>query len=318
MTVIAPLDRERLREEYRTARPFPFVAIDGFLDRDFASAVAGSYPSFEEARALGREFRAVNENRKVQIVDYERFPRPVQQLADALAAPAFMRELEQITGVSDLVWDRSFSGGGMHQTAKSGWLDVHVDFNYHPSLAMYRRLNILVFLNPDWDERWGGVLELWDADVKERQNAFTPVLNRCVIFETSETSFHGVTPVVCPEGAVRRSFAAYYYTREPPPKWNGRHHGTLFRARPDEHMKAYLLMPASRAKTAVMDGVASARSFVKSMLGRNDPSEPALAEPEAEAPAVPAVPPPREVEVEPAPKNTEREAVVFAAPPTSD
>lgn len=268
MTVIAPLDRDRLREQFRSAKPFPFIAIDGFLEPAFAAEVAASYPSFEQARTLGREFRAVNEHRKIQVVDYQRFPAPVKTLSDALASPELLRQLEQITGIPRLRWDPGLGGGGMHQTASSGWLDVHVDFNYHEELHMYRRLNILVFLNPEWDERWGGLLELWDEDVKVRHHAFAPLLNRCVIFETSETSFHGVTPVVCPDGEVRRSFAAYYYTVEPPARWSGRPHSTLFRARPDEHMKAYLLMPAEKARNAVADGVASAKSMVKGLFGR--------------------------------------------------
>lgn len=268
MSLIAPLDRDRLREQYRTAKPFPFLSIDGFLEPTFAAEVASSYPSFDQARALGREFRAVNENRKTQIVDYQRFPDAVKKLADTLGSAEMLRALEDITGIQGLHWDPGFAGGGMHQTASSGWLDVHVDFNYHEELRMHRRLNILVFLNPEWDERWGGLLELWDENVTQRHHALAPILNRCVIFETSEISFHGVTAVVCPDGVVRRSFAAYYYTPEPPVRWSGQHRSTVFRARPNEPLKAYVLMPAERARHAAASGLTSVKGVVKGFLGR--------------------------------------------------
>lgn len=252
--VIRPLDRETLRRRFDTAQPFRFLAIDDFLDADFAREVAASYPSFEDARRMGFEFRAVNENRKVQITDATRFPEPVQRLNQALASPAFLEDLSAITGIPKLLADEKLAGGGIHMTGASGRLDVHVDFNLIEDRGLHRRLNILVFLNPEWPEAWGGQIELWDRDVKHLHHGFLPVFNRCVLFETSEISYHGVAAVRCPEGFARRSFAAYYYTEEAPAGWDGRFHNTIFRARPDERLRGWVLMPAERAWRAVSRG----------------------------------------------------------------
>lgn len=267
MSVLAPYDREALRTQFRSAQPFPWIKIDGFLQPDFASTVEKSYPPFEVATGMGKQFQAVNENRKVQIVDYAKFPDPVKQLSDAVSNPKFLEDLAYITGMPNLLWDAEFSGGGMHETAQSGWLDVHVDFNFHDTMKAHRRLNILVFLNPVWNETWGGKLELWDLEVKNLAHGLMPIHNRCVIFETSDISWHGVSAVQCPNGVIRKSFAAYYYTREAPAGWDGNVHSTIFKARPDEHMKRHLLMPAEAARTSLREGVRAAKRAVKRIIG---------------------------------------------------
>lgn len=265
---IRPLDIAGLREQYRNAQPFPFFRIDNFLEPEFAAQVVAAYPDYEQAREMGREFSAVNERLKVQITDSSRFPSPVKRLSDSLASPEFLSALEQITGIPRLLADESLVGGGMHLTGSGGRLDVHVDFNFVGDRKLHRRLNILVYLNPDWQESWGGAIELWDKDVKHCAHSITPVLNRCVVFETSEISFHGVSPNKCPPGFVRRSFAAYYYTREAPAGWDGQTHSTVFRARPTERIRGAILMPAEKAGRSIQSGIDSTKKFVKQLLGR--------------------------------------------------
>jgi hypothetical protein len=268
MSVIKPLDREALRAEFESAVPFRFVAIDSFLRDDFAREVAAAYPTFEEAERLGFGFKAVNERKKVQITDVSRFPEPVKRLHDALASEAFLSDLSAITGIPCLLADPTLSGGGIHVTGPHGRLDVHVDFNLLGTTPeQYRRLNLLVYLNPEWDERWAGELELWDRDVKRCRQRYAPLLNRCVIFETSDISFHGVAPLTCPPTAARKSFAAYYYTIEPPPAHHGGH-GTIFRARPDERVRRYVLMPAERLQRRVSGRIRSGLRLARRAAGR--------------------------------------------------
>lgn len=265
-SAIQPFDRDLLRRQYRSASPFPFVYIDGFLERGFVDEVVCAYPPFEEALALGRSFQAVNEKRKVQVTDYSRFPEAVKRLSDALASKEFLDDLAHVTGIRNLLWDAELEGGGMHQTAAAGRLDVHVDFNYIKERDLHRRLNILVYLNPEWKEDWGGRIELWDRDVRKCHHSFSPVQNRCVIFETSAVSYHGVTPLTSPPGVVRKSFAAYYYTKEAPPSWTGKEHSTIFRARPDEIMKGLVFMPAEKARYAVKEAIKRTKRRIRDVV----------------------------------------------------
>jgi len=238
-----PLDEEALRRAYLAAEPFPFVVIDGFLEASFARELARSLPSLESARQAGREFKAVNERGKVQVTRTEAFSPAVRALNELMASPALLGVLERITGIRELLADEELVGGGIHLMDSGAHLDVHVDFDRIEEREIYRRLNLLLFLNEDWQDGWGGELELWDADVKHRHHAFAPRLNRLVLFETSDHSFHGVRKVRCPAGAARRSFATYYYTREIPSGASAGH-DTVFRARPGEWWKRAVLMPA--------------------------------------------------------------------------
>ena len=244
--LIRPLDCEALKREFETARPFPHIVIDDFLEAHFAAEVAAAYPTFEQAKEKGFEFNFVRERRKIQVSDRAHFPEPVARLNEALAAPSFLEDMEYITGIPNLLPDPALGGGGMHVTGSGGRLDVHVDFNYNEEMNVHRRLNILVYLNPDWDPAWGGQVELWDPQVRTCHRSVDPVLNRCVLFQTSEISFHGVQPVSPSAPGPRQSFAAYYYTKDAPPAWDGEHHSTIFRARPDERLRRYLIVPAEQ------------------------------------------------------------------------
>ncbi len=247
MHFVNPLDRHALRESVRQGIPFPNLCIDGFLSEEFADRVYQAFPTYEEAAKIGREFAAVNEKRKVQVVDASKFPPPLRQLNEALASQDFLELMSYAFEIPHLLADDELVGGGVHETGPQGRLDVHVDFNYVGNRALHRRLNLLLYLNKGWREEWGGKLELWDKDVKVCHHSILPIFNRCVVFETSEISFHGVTAVTCPKNVSRKSFAAYYYTREAPAHWTGVSHSTIFKARPDEKIKGAVLMPAEKA-----------------------------------------------------------------------
>ena len=261
-------DRDALHKRYIAAKPYPFARIDGLLDQAFAETVAAAYPSLETALESGRTFKTVNERKKVQITDSRLFPEPVAKLSEALASPEFLADLSYITGIPDLLADAELVGGGIHVTGPGGRLDVHVDFNYMEQRKLHRRINLLLYLNPVWEEQWGGQIQLWDKDVRKCEQAFPPALNRCVIFETSDISFHGVTPVSAAAPFPRLSFATYYYTKEPPPHWNGISHSTIFKARPDERLRKYVLMPTEALQQRLTSGISRIRRGVRKLTGR--------------------------------------------------
>lgn len=269
MSVIRPINRDARRLEFASAHPFPFIKIDNFLDPEFANEVAASYPSYEAAKSLGREFDKLNERLKIQITDSDQFPEPVRRLAEAFSSQSWLNELEYITGIPRLLADPRFDGAGLHLTGPGGRLDVHVDFNLRSDRNLFRRLNILLYLNPVWESSWGGQIELWDRDVRHCCHSFDPIFNRCVVFETSEISFHGVTPVTSPVGYVRNSFAAYYYTLEPPANWDGTQHSTIFKPRPDEALRRFALMPMASLRKRLIKAVRRGSARLTNFRGRD-------------------------------------------------
>ncbi len=261
--IINPIDRDALREKVRNAKPFPHFCIDNFLEESFAERCRLSFPSFEDAKKSGRTFSAVNEKGKVQLTDSSAFPEPIAELNSFLASEQFRSDLSYYFDIPNLVADEQLVGGGIHETGPRGHLDVHVDFNYIKDRDLHRRLNILIYFNKDWSPEWGGNVEFWDEDVRICHHSLSPVFNRCVVFATSKISYHGVTAVTCPEGQARKSFAAYYYTKEAPANWDGKEHSTIFKARPNEQIKGKVLMPAARMRSWFDRTIKGARKLVK-------------------------------------------------------
>jgi hypothetical protein len=266
--MLRPFDREKLRLAFADAKPFPYVKMDNFLDPTKAEWIAAAYPSFAAATGHGQIFSTVNERKKIQISDASLYPAPVAELNALLASQSFLDELSYITGIPKLLADEQLVGGGIHITGPGGRLDVHVDFNYISDRKLHRRLNLLLYLNPQWEESWGGQFQLWDKDVKRCEAAFAPIYNRCVIFATSDISYHGVVPVSPDAPLPRKSFATYYYTKEAPAHWTGVSHSTIFKARPDEKMKRRLLMPAEAAKRKVDVFLTKLKGGLKQTIGR--------------------------------------------------
>ncbi len=217
-----------LSEAYRTATPFPHTMIDDFLPAEVLERCLEDFP--RTATAGDVTFNRPQERLKTQF-NPDALGDWARALFYSFNSRPFIRVLENITGIEGLIPDPYFLGGGFHEVAQGGHLSIHADFNHHRPLNLERRINVLIYLNKAWDEGYGGQLELWSPDMKHRVRSFTPEFNRCVIFSTDDTSYHGnPNPVDHPAGVSRRSIALYYYSAT----WSAlrREHTTDFRARP--------------------------------------------------------------------------------------
>jgi hypothetical protein len=210
---------EDLAREFRAAKPFPHVVIDGFLEAGLCRRIAAEFPRYDAER-----FR--NEWGELGKAYHERVAAigpAFAQLDAGFRSPAFLELLARISGIYGLIFDPHYFGGGTHENLHGMELDPHVDFNLHPVTKLHRRLNMLLYLNEEWDDAWGGALELhtnpWLHPAEDHVKSVSPLLNRCVLFETSDHSWHGFRRIDLPEdqrGVSRRSFAMYLYTRERP------------------------------------------------------------------------------------------------------
>lgn len=197
-------------DAYRSAAPFPHGVFDDFLPEAALRAAVESFPSAEDPRW----FRFSNEQENKAALDrVETLAPPLRELCAFLNSRPVLQFLEELTGIQGLLPDPFFYGGGLHELGRGGHLDIHVDFNRLPELNLDRRLNLLIYLNENWEESYGGHLELWNKDMTECVRRVLPVFNRCAIFSTSADSYHGnPQPLTCPEDKPRRSIAIYYYT----------------------------------------------------------------------------------------------------------
>jgi hypothetical protein len=221
-------DARALREQYQNAQPFPHIAIDGLFDDAELEAILADFPDPRGMRWLA--FDNQYEKKLGWYHEQSTMTPRVRQFFDAMNGFEMLLWLEALTGVEGLIPDPYFGGGGLHQIERGGFLKVHVDFNVHPKLKIDRRLNMLVYLNKDWREEYGGQLELWAPDMSECVTKIAPHFNRTVIFSTSDTSYHGHPhPLQTPEGVTRKSASLYYYTAGRPAAEMSAPHDTLFR-----------------------------------------------------------------------------------------
>jgi len=216
------------RDRYTSAQPFPHIVLDNFLDDEIAARCVAEFPSHASAHAA---YDRAQERGKFEF-NPELLSAPLRSLFYSFNSLPFILFLENMTGIKGLIPDPYFAGAGFHEVVEGGHLDVHADFNYHVALNLERRLNVLIYLNRDWHEDYGGCFEIWEPSMRSCVIRVLPLFNRCVIFSTSPTSYHGnPDPVHHPLKAPRRSIALYYYTAT----WNDirRARNTHFQARPN-------------------------------------------------------------------------------------
>jgi hypothetical protein len=229
---MAPLklnaDPHALRASYQRADPFPHIVIDGLFDDAVLERVLADFPKPEETRWM--RFESPTEKKLGYYHEHSRITDDVRAFLDALNGFEMLLFLEALTGIEALIPDPYFGGGGLHQIEPGGFLKIHSDFNVHPKLKLDRRANMLIYMNKDWREEWGGHLELWDASMSQRRQRIAPLFNRTVVFSTTDTSFHGHPhPLQSPPGVTRKSLSLYYYTAGRPDEERSAPHDTIFR-----------------------------------------------------------------------------------------
>lgn len=187
---------------FAAASPFPHAVIDGLWGPDRLAAIAAEFPHPDDRRWT--TYPDPKEWGKRAGAEHCWGPE-TRAWFEYVRSDEVCEALSAATGIVSLTADTI--GGGMHMTSEGGRLESHVDFNLHPDNPMFeRRLNLLVFLNHDWQREWGGALYLG----AEREVEVLPEFNRTVLFATSEKSWHGhPEPIVGQR--LRKSLACYFY-----------------------------------------------------------------------------------------------------------
>lgn len=220
-----------LRRQFREAQPYPHVHLKQFLDPVVAGEMAAEFPDM--ATDAWTRYKHPNEN-KLGLAKRSLFPPLLGEVVDELNSQAFVHWLSRLTDIPRLLPDAMLEGGGLHQSGAGGFLNVHTDFsNHHYHKHWRRRVNLILYLNPQWQEPWGGALELWDREMRQCVVKVPPLFNDALIFRTDEISYHGFPdPLRCPEGESRKSLALYYYTAEADAEVKTR--STNYRPRPED------------------------------------------------------------------------------------
>jgi Rps23 Pro-64 3,4-dihydroxylase Tpa1-like proline 4-hydroxylase len=216
--MINKINVNKLHDLFKSNKPFKHVVIDNFFTSDVAEFLEKNFPKMNEMPTIFKEPMSY----KGQLSDIKRYLPKFKKHFDFLQSKNFRTLIGDISEIPNLLKDDMLAGGGLHQSPRSGFLDIHVDANKHPfDKKLHRRLNLIVYLNKDWKEDYGGAIELWSNNNLKPDKIIKKVIpkfNRAVIFATTRTSWHGVEEIKCPEGVTRKSIALYYYTKGRPQK----------------------------------------------------------------------------------------------------
>ena len=206
---------EDLRKKYINEEPFPNIELKNFFKEEFLNKVLNEFPDLSQKKSE-------NYNNKNEIKfannDYNNFSLNIKSMFNYLNSEEFILFLQSITSIKEkLIPDKNLNGGGLHEIKRGGLLKIHTDFNRHPTMELDRRLNVLIYLNKDWEECYGGHLQLWDKDMKYCKKKYLPKFNSMVVFGTTDFSNHGhPDALTCPDDRSRKSIATYYYSNGRP------------------------------------------------------------------------------------------------------
>ena len=215
-------------KKYIKNKPFPHIYFDNFLPKNVALAISKEYPKINERNKNWKVHKNKNVIRYF-LEDSSRYKEKMQIFSMILNSRRFILFLETLTGIKSIISDPFFMGGGAMTTGSGGFLKVHADFNYYNKIKMYRRINIIIYLNEEWEESWNGNLEFWSEDMIKKQS-YSPKLNTAIIFHVHDKAFHGYPDKInCPDTIGRKSINLYYYTEENDELQNKVPHKTIWK-----------------------------------------------------------------------------------------
>lgn len=207
-----PKNLDEIISEWTNSEPFDHVCIDNFFNEQTIKSIVSEFPNFQDP--VWRVYKNPIENKKV-LNYWDKFGPTTYKFFQYLNSNTFISNLERFTGFN-LFPDFGLNGGGLHTHGNGGKNNVHLDYSLHPKLGLERKLNLIVYISPFWDEAWGGSLGLYTQKEGERApdilvKKITPQFNRAIIFNTTQNSWHGLPdPINCPEDKYRNSLATYF------------------------------------------------------------------------------------------------------------
>jgi Rps23 Pro-64 3,4-dihydroxylase Tpa1-like proline 4-hydroxylase len=230
---------ERRFRESANAVGTRHVSIPDLLPPEMAAAIHAQFPS----RTSMRRLRSWNE-RKYTSKNLRSTPL-IDDATFAFQDLRIVRLVERITGMRNMLPDERLYAGGISAMERGDYLHPHIDNSHDSERALYRRLNLLYYITPQWQVEGGGNLELWNEGVTHRVT-IPSTFNTLVLMETNKRSWHSVSEVRA-EG-LRCCISNYYFSRESPD--GGEYfHITYFSAPPEKPLRRLLAKVDGTART---------------------------------------------------------------------
>lgn len=198
------------------SEPFDHWIIDDFLDLEIARKLSNEFIDFDSSNDIVHYQGWIGDKKSCNV--WNRFPPLTYKVFFDLLSSEFLFNISNITNISTLYPDIGLHGGGWHMHKDGGSLAVHLDYSVHPKVNLQRKLNLIIYLEENYNPSWGGSLQLWSHDKENNRplkmiKEIEPKFNRALLFDTTQNSWHGFPdPIKIPNNKIRKSIAVYYLT----------------------------------------------------------------------------------------------------------
>jgi len=198
--------------------PYKHLIVNKFLPDDLAQNCLEKFPKLDDKTWQHENDTNIEVKSRTTWQSEFDIPDNIVDSVRILNSSLVLKSFSEVFGIKGLIPDPYFSGGGLNITKKGELLDVHIDGNYHDASGLNRRVNALIYLNPGWEESWGGELGVYNNNGTQLIKKIEPLFNRLVVFDSHDYSYHGLPdPINFPDGINRKSIILYYYTKDPRP-----------------------------------------------------------------------------------------------------
>ncbi|MBU3635526.1 2OG-Fe(II) oxygenase [Polynucleobacter sp. es-GGE-1] len=183
--------------------------VDDLLPEDYRALLYEAFPSNGSNFFSLKSFR----EKKKTLADLSRCDPLLADITFAFQDTRVVNFIGNVLDIEGLEPDPSMYAGGLSMMFKGDYLNPHIDNSHDASRGRFRRLNILYYVSPGWSLERGGNFELWDDDISTPKTIVS-LANRLVVMETSDKSWHSVSPVL--EDYVRCCVSNYFFSKISP------------------------------------------------------------------------------------------------------
>jgi hypothetical protein len=202
-------------KNYKKNKPFNHCVCNNFFKKDFAKILSKEFPLYNDD--IWHEYKNLLEVKRV-CNNWNNFQKNTYIAFSLLNSQEFINTITNFSKINILYPDYGLNGGGLHIHKNGGKLNHHLDYDIHPKLNKQRKINLLIYLTPNWKSNYGGKLGFFSHNKKNNSpekliKKIIPKFNRAVFFDTTQNSWHGlIDKVKTPKNICRTSFAIYYLT----------------------------------------------------------------------------------------------------------
>jgi dTDP-glucose 4,6-dehydratase len=200
---------EELKQQFILAEPFEHIIIPNFLNLDYANMLHHCFPEDVEKDHWHKYYNPIEV--KYTLDNLEKLPNTLKDIFYLFSTKEITEKFSILSDINNLEYDPYLHGAGVHVHPRNGRLHMHLDYEKHPYLNKERRLNVILYLNKNWDPKWNGETQLWDKNMENCIVKSQVQFNTAIVFKTNDTSWHGIPEkIMCPEGMFRKTIAYYY------------------------------------------------------------------------------------------------------------